>query len=435
MEAVTEALTIDLGGATDVGRVRELNEDSHEFVHASAGEVLVLCDGMGGHASGEVASRVACDQLVTNLLTLRLPDARELIYRAVERAHAEVRAIAQRDEAKRGMGTTCVVALIRNGALWFGNVGDSRLYLLRGGVVKQLSVDQTKVQALVARGIITSEAAATHPDAGVLSQAIGQSKEIEPYVVSEERGFPLQAGDVLLLCSDGVYDCLKPEDFTRFLAPQAASDAARLIVKEATARDGKDNASAIVARVRAATSVLAVQRQPGDTQPEQIAFAEDPAPSAGGPILKLKRSRWRTPLLAFLSGIAVMALASLIARRLWCGGTTSASEPQNGAQSKGQASGAAVAASDRAATNQPRAGFDTPPAAGAPSASASASASAAATGGPKPASGATLAKPRPTTTSTSLSGSTSAAPPSTSTLPTATIAAPSPTGSAAGSSR
>jgi protein phosphatase len=262
--------------------VREHNEDAKEFVHFSRGDVLVVCDGMGGHACGDVASRIACDEIVSALFALRLDDPRLLVYRAIERAHAAVRDVAAQDESKRGMGTTCVVAYVRDGAAWLGHVGDSRAYLVRSGVVRQLTADQTKVQALVERGIITKEDARTHPDAGVLSQAVGQTREIKPYVTPEEGGLELWPGDVLMLCSDGAYDCLADADIVALTSGGEASQVASQIVKLATDRDGKDNATVAIARVR---KQAAARRSPGQTLHDEeldvaIALQQPQAPVA-----------------------------------------------------------------------------------------------------------------------------------------------------------
>jgi len=242
-------LQLDVGAATDVGKVREHNEDFFTTTRFAGGDLLVVCDGMGGHAAGDIASKIACSSIVANVLPMRLPDPREVIYRAAQKAHEEVLEVAEASPEKQGMGTTCVVALIRDAQMYVGNVGDSRAYLVRGGQVKMLSVDQTKVQAMVDKGILTLEEAKKHPEAGVLSQAIGQKNKIEPYVDPETTGIALELGDVVLLCSDGVYDCMDADLIARLSTSGTAEQAARALVEYATANDGKDNATAVVARV------------------------------------------------------------------------------------------------------------------------------------------------------------------------------------------
>jgi hypothetical protein len=159
-----------------------------------------------------------------------------------------------------------VVALIRDAQMYVGNVGDSRAYLVRGGQVKMLSVDQTKVQAMVDKGILTLEEAKKHPEAGVLSQAIGQKNKIEPYVDPETTGIALELGDVVLLCSDGVYDCMDADLIARLSTSGTAEEAACALVEYATANDGKDNATAVVARVISAAEAAKGEGSAGGSQ-------------------------------------------------------------------------------------------------------------------------------------------------------------------------
>ncbi len=242
-------LQLDVGSNTNVGKVREHNEDYFTTTRFPGGDLLVVCDGMGGHAAGDVASKVAGGAIVANILPMRLPDPREAIFRAAIRAHEEVLQVAEASPDKQGMGTTCVVAWIREGQMFVGNVGDSRAYLVRGAEVRMVSVDQTKVQAMVEKGILTLDEAKKHPDAGVLSQAIGQKNKVNPYVDPEPTGIPLEAGDVVLLCSDGVYDCMDDATIARLAASGDAETTARTLVEYAVTNDGKDNATAVVARV------------------------------------------------------------------------------------------------------------------------------------------------------------------------------------------
>jgi serine/threonine protein phosphatase PrpC len=243
-------IRIEFGSDTNVGRVREHNEDALEAIHFGGGDVLIVCDGMGGHAAGDVASRIACSTIAAALVDNQFDDPRELIFRALESAHQRVLAAAEAS-GHTGMGTTAVVALIRTGALFLGHVGDSRAYLVRGGKVSQLTRDQTKVQEMVDQGILSDEDAKSHPDAGVLAQAIGQPRGLMPFVTPDDGGIGLAADDVLLLCSDGVYDSLSPDDIRVLTANRTPGEAAHALVTTAVERDGQDNATAVVGVVRA----------------------------------------------------------------------------------------------------------------------------------------------------------------------------------------
>ncbi|MBN2193839.1 MAG: serine/threonine-protein phosphatase [Polyangiaceae bacterium] len=245
-------LVIEHGSDSNVGRVREHNEDAWETVSYSGGDLLIVCDGMGGHEAGDVASAVASRTIAATIVGAGFSDPRAQIFRALERAHQEVLTAASAVPGHAGMGTTAVVGLVRAGALFLGHVGDSRAYLVRDGVVSQLTRDQTKVQELVDNGLIAETDAKHHPDAGVLAQAIGMPRGLLPFVTPEETGIPLRGGDLIVLCSDGVYDAFDAREITPLTANRSARDAARTLVKVAVERDGQDNATAVVAVAREA---------------------------------------------------------------------------------------------------------------------------------------------------------------------------------------
>lgn len=242
-------MKLDLGAHTDTGKVRQKNEDSYGFAETPNVCLLVVCDGMGGHAGGQIASRVACSTIVQEVIKAEMDDPRELLYRAVESAHRAVLQEAKKLPEVKGMGTTAIVALIQRNNLYLGHVGDSRAYRIRRGRQMQLTTDQTRVQRMVDQGILSEAEAKTHPDAGVLVQAIGQEKGIKPFVTPEESGIALEKGDVIVLCSDGVYDCTGEGEIAEMVSGRDAADAARHIVRVTTDRDGKDNATAVVVRI------------------------------------------------------------------------------------------------------------------------------------------------------------------------------------------
>jgi serine/threonine protein phosphatase PrpC len=231
---------------TDTGLVRTLNEDSvawvtpHDDDTANRGSLALVADGMGGHAAGEVASALAAD-VVRRLyydLDGPIPQVLASAFAAANRAIIEY---AQEHPECRGMGTTCTVLAFRDSHAWLAHIGDSRAYLLRDRHLIQLSEDQTLVAKLVSEGTITQAEADQSPMHNVILQALGTTSNIKPMIGA--KGLPLQSGDVLILCSDGVSNMVpdgKIAEIASHLPPQEACDA---LIEAALAAGGHDNAS------------------------------------------------------------------------------------------------------------------------------------------------------------------------------------------------
>jgi protein phosphatase len=301
-------MPVEFGSSSNVGRVREHNEDAFEYLHFSRGDACIVCDGMGGHAAGDVASNIARATIAAALVKDGYPDPRELIYRALEAAHEKVLSVASGSDARSGMGTTAVVALLRADALFVGHVGDSRAYLVRDGLTSQLTRDQTRVQAMVDGGLLTEEAAKSHPDAGVLVQAIGQPRGLMPFVTPEPAGIPIRAGDVVVLCTDGVYDALANQEFATLTACRTAERAAESLVTVAVERDGQDNATAVVAILRAEASGRAEMATVEDFAPLKAGVGwTEGAAAVGGP--RRHAVLWALAALLVLLGVAAAFLA------------------------------------------------------------------------------------------------------------------------------
>jgi protein phosphatase len=230
---------------TDPGLVREANEDAVAWVTpqdetAAKGSLAIVADGMGGHAAGEIASAIAIEviQRVFYDLKAPMPKVLETAFNAANRAILDY---AEQHPECRGMGTTCTMLAFRDDTAWLAHIGDSRAYLLRKGELKQLSQDQTLVAQLLSEGAITREEADSSPVQNVILQALGAKAKIEPIIGSE--GLVLEAGDVLVLCSDGVFNMVAEStiaDVAGRLPPQEACDA---LIEAALAAGGHDNAS------------------------------------------------------------------------------------------------------------------------------------------------------------------------------------------------
>ena len=232
---------------TDPGLARELNEDTVAWVTPQdtgttdgRGSLALVADGMGGHAAGEVASALAADVIRRLYFDLDGPVPKVLAtaFTAANRAILEY--AAEHPQCK-GMGTTCTVLAFRDRQAWLAHVGDSRAYLLREGEFIQLSEDQTLVAKLVSDGTLTQEEADHSPMHNVILQALGTSQQMRPIIGA--KGLPLEFGDVLMLCSDGVSGLVpdaKMAEVVGRLGPQDACDA---LIEAALAAGGHDNAS------------------------------------------------------------------------------------------------------------------------------------------------------------------------------------------------
>jgi PPM family protein phosphatase len=229
---------------THPGKVRENNEDVVLVLESTHGMLCVVADGMGGHVGGERASRLACEAVECVWGEGEL--SREGIA-AVERMVLDAdRAIcedARSEPQYNGMGTTLTLGVIRGDGLYFAHVGDSRLYLLRRGVLTQLTEDHTPIQQLVNLGHLTAEEARHSPYRHQLSQALGLNLDLDIHSGEEM----LHPGDRLLFCSDGLYGMVGGEDITHLLGDTASpEEAAEKLVGAANDGGGEDNISVVV---------------------------------------------------------------------------------------------------------------------------------------------------------------------------------------------
>ena len=222
------------GALTDIGLHRKTNEDT--FVVAPP--LFAVCDGMGGAQSGEVASALAAETLAA-----AVADGRPLLT-AAEQANAAVFQRASDDSDHLGMGTTLTAVVIVGDTGHFVHIGDSRAYLLRAGVLDQLSDDHSLVGEMVRDGRLSAEEAAAHPHRSILSRALGT----EPLARIDEFEVDLQSGDVLLLCSDGLSGAVPAEAIRKALGRADPGDAAAKLVAEARKHGGPDNITAVVLR-------------------------------------------------------------------------------------------------------------------------------------------------------------------------------------------
>jgi protein phosphatase len=259
-------------GLTSTGMVRDHNEDAYKLptdtnatVLASRGHLYVVADGMGGHKKGEVASAITIETVNTEYYAASFPlnendpeaPIVEVLSKAIETANIEVMDVTQ------GGGTTVVAAVLHDDSLVAMNIGDSRAYLLRDNELYLLSKDHSLVSRLVEMGKITKEEALTHPRRNVLYQALGQGTDVEIHTVQEK----LEVGDIIILCSDGLWgevsDPAIKEVLTTAPTPIAAVEE---LIDRANQSGGSDNITAIIVEVS--------DKEP----PEEGYLSEDRAP-------------------------------------------------------------------------------------------------------------------------------------------------------------
>jgi len=244
---------IEIVTATHPGMVRSHNEDS---IIADAGIGLaVLADGMGGYNAGEVASGIAVAMISTELKKalgavsgeLDMVKAEKLVREHAVRANNAIFQASQSQPQYAGMGTTLVVALWHDNHMVVGHIGDSRLYRMRASKLEQVTRDHSLLQEQIDSGLITKEQARHSQNKNLVTRAVG----IDPEVEAEVHSYPVQAGDIYLLCSDGLNDMVTDEDMELTLASLQANLplAAEQLVQQANDNGGRDNVSVILVRV------------------------------------------------------------------------------------------------------------------------------------------------------------------------------------------
>jgi serine/threonine protein phosphatase PrpC len=245
---------------SEIGHARENNEDKFDFYEpdeepllAARGSVYLVCDGMGGHNAGQIASELAAKQFLHAYYHLG-GTAQEAARHAILQAHHYIAEMASKIPSRYGMGTTLTALILKQDEGILAHVGDSRCYRLREGVFEQLSRDHTLVARLVEQGIITPEQAKYHPQRNVIRQAVGVADPSEPLEPDIET-FALQAGDLYLLCSDGLTDMVDDAEIEAILRDEPPTRAAWRLVDRALANGGRDNITVVLVRVAALEGV------------------------------------------------------------------------------------------------------------------------------------------------------------------------------------
>lgn len=243
---------LSFGAKTDIGRLRENNEDKHEFFVpederrlASRGAAFIVCDGMGGAEAGQIASELATKTFLDVYYNHRSADPEQAALDAAKGANRLVSDVGNNIPGRSGMGCTLTALAFVQSRLVLAHVGDSRAYRIRLGHIEQISEEHTYVEEQVRLGLMTVEDAQTSQYRHILSRAVGAEPDVDPQVAA----FDLEDGDVYVICSDGVSNELSDEALLAIATSGGPSEAAWQIVNDALLAGGRDNATAVVVRV------------------------------------------------------------------------------------------------------------------------------------------------------------------------------------------
>ncbi|RAL26122.1 Stp1/IreP family PP2C-type Ser/Thr phosphatase [Thermoflavimicrobium daqui] len=253
---------MEIARRTDIGRVRDLNEDSTGLLQVKAGSIIaVLADGMGGHQAGDVASQKAVEEITNYLqsadLDLATEEKGEQLLLAVGTANNSVYKLASQNSQFKGMGTTVVTAIVDTKEVVLAHVGDSRAYMLHKGGLYQLTEDHSYVNLLKRLKQITEEEARNHPQRNMLVRAVGTNKEVEVDLIDT----PWIKDDILLLCSDGLTSMISERDIGIVLSNTSMSidQKADQLIQMALDAGGKDNISLILIKHTGSSKIQMAQ--------------------------------------------------------------------------------------------------------------------------------------------------------------------------------
>lgn len=250
-----EQLNVRIAGFTDTGLRREHNEDHIDF-NQDLG-IAVLADGMGGHQAGEIAAHMAVEAVMDKLQTLFQRESTnaltssqlsEFVSNTISHSNNLIFQASEALEERKGMGTTLVTAVIRGSKMVAGHVGDSRLYLFRNRALSRITRDHSLVQDLIDKGFYTEEEAKSASVGHIVTRALGTKADVEVDTVQQD----LEAGDLLLLCSDGLSDMVPDWRIEETLVESRGDleATARKLVQLANQFGGKDNISVILMQVQ-----------------------------------------------------------------------------------------------------------------------------------------------------------------------------------------
>jgi len=246
---------IEVSSQSDIGCLRQNNEDSFGYWEPDddeqflrKGRLAVVADGMGGYEGGQEASRLAVETLMAVYRDFDGNDPQEALVEALQAAHDQIRRYSFAHPELRGMGTTCTAAAIVQDGLYFVHVGDTRLYRIREGHITRVTRDHSYVGRLVEAGMISAEEAEHHPQRNILTAALGTNPDL--IMDSPEHPEPLRLGDVLVICTDGLWGLVRDAEILDAVENSSAEKAGRELIALAKERGGPDNITIEILRLQ-----------------------------------------------------------------------------------------------------------------------------------------------------------------------------------------
>ncbi|EFH84083.1 Stp1/IreP family PP2C-type Ser/Thr phosphatase [Ktedonobacter racemifer] len=253
------SINLNVGSLTDIGRKRAVNEDTmisivpeDPNIMAHKGALFVVADGMGGHMQGEIASNLAVKYIHETYYQDTNKDPQVALRHATEAANREIcrhndEQLSNEDKEarKKGMGTTCVAAVLKDNIIYIANVGDSLAYIVRGDSLLQLAQDHSWVAEQVLLGKLTPEEAKNHDKRNVITRCLGTQASVEVYTTSE----PAQDNDVLVLCTDGLHALIGEDEMRSIVQQYSPEESTQRLIVRANEQGGPDNITAVVVRI------------------------------------------------------------------------------------------------------------------------------------------------------------------------------------------
>jgi PPM family protein phosphatase len=247
---------VELGNLTDVGCEREENQDYYCYAEPESeeaflkkGRLMVIADGMGGHEGGQAASSIAVEQVRSSYLGAETDDPEMALADAIQAAHQAIQGFAKEHPEYSGMGTTCIAVVLKGRHLYYGHVGDSRLYLIRESEITQLTRDHTVPEGMVEKRLLQAHEIKGHPQRHVLTSALGTGESLQAEFPSEP--IALLNGDILLLCTDGLHELVTEEEMIVSACRLDPGQACKELIEAAKARGGHDNITIQIVKLQA----------------------------------------------------------------------------------------------------------------------------------------------------------------------------------------